>query len=85
MAIPQYRYPCTCLDGWHSTPRCPYKQFARASALNRSASDLEYQTRMIRRQMEREGLIPPQPPRRQFRWWWILLGLVGWLVLMILL
>ena len=86
MVIPQYgRYPCTCAVGWHDTPRCPFKLMAQASAANRAASDIEYRTRLTRRQMERAGLVAPDPvtPWR-FRWWWIPLGLTVYMVLLIL-
>ena len=83
--IPNYRYPCTCLEGSQHTPVCPHKQIAEIAALNRASSDLEYRTRMRRRQMERAGLIAPEPVNPwRFRWWWIPLGLTVYIVLLIL-
>ncbi len=83
--IPRYEFACTCLVGRHPTPTCPYKAMASASAWNRTASDIDYRTRMLRRQWERDGLAAPEEANPwRFRWWWIPLGLTVWIALIIL-
>lgn len=79
----QYRYPCArgCLSG-HPTPRCPHQTPWDPPTL----LELQRQTYELRRIR-----LDPRPIRypgidqpSQFRWWWIPVGLVCFVALVIL-
>ncbi|TCJ89925.1 hypothetical protein DFR71_6215 [Nocardia alba] len=84
-------YRCDrCAIGWHSSPSCPNSPGARFSptihevqrqvhALNRVGSPADRD-----RHRRLSGPLPEIPPPLGFRWWWIPLGLVVFVALVIL-
>lgn len=82
-------YRCDrCALGWHSSPSCPTSPGARYAptihevqrqvhALNRVGGSADRRGRI-------SGPLPEIPPPLGFRWWWIPVGLVVFVVLVIL-
>lgn len=85
------RYRCDrCSVGWHDSPSCPNSQAARFAptlsevqrqvhALNRVGSPADRD-----RHRRLSGPLPEIPPPIRFRWWWISVGLVVFVALVIL-